>query len=350
MNIEQPRWKTPEFTKREINDSGSTIGNINIAKEEKAQALVVVDNWRAAHAYPLHVFYSNLRQKAGSREDIIVAQRLKRLDSIEKKLQREDGMKLYRMQDLGGCRVVLPTLDEVYSFSRKYETSRIRHEQKKVNDYIVNPKASGYRSLHMVYRFHSDTAGKEIFNEYNMLIELQFRTHLQHIWATAVETFGLFTNQELKASEGADYEKRFFVLVSSLFALRERCPVVPSTIDDEKELITEIEYINSRYHILDKLRAIKTVIDHDADQIPDKRGYYILQLDYQKSNMKRIFFKPSESEIANKTYEFLESENTDNLLDIVLVRASSYGIVKTAYPNYFMDIGEFVSIVTDYLK
>ena len=41
----------------------------------------------------------------------------------------------------------------------------------------------------MVYQYKSDRI--ETYNR-NMLIEIQFRTHLQHIWATAVETMGLF--------------------------------------------------------------------------------------------------------------------------------------------------------------
>lgn len=122
-----------------------------------------------------------------------------------------------------------------------------------------------------------------------MLIELQFRTHLQHIWATSLETIGLFTNQALKAGQGNQEILRFFVLVSSLFAIRGGCQVAPGTIDDEKELISEMEQINDQHHILDMLKAIRTVIDHDAERVPDKLGYYILQLDYEKHMLKRWF-------------------------------------------------------------
>lgn len=321
-----------------------------VSTQERSEALKVIDNWRSAHAYPLHVFYMNLRGKAGSREDIVVVERLKRLDSIVGKLQREEGMQLYRMQDLGGCRMVLPTLKEVYSYSEKFQKSRIRHELIKTNDYIKNPKFSGYRSLHLVYKFKTDTPDKDIYNQYPMLIELQFRTHLQHIWATALETIGFFTNQALKAGQGSKDILRFFVVVSSLFAIKEGCQVVPGTVNDEVELISEIEKINDQHHILDMLKAIRTVIDHDSSQTPDKRGYYILQLNYEDHILKRWFFKPSELDKANELYDLLEEKRGDDPLDIVLVRASSYSAVKAAYPNYFMDIGEFVDIVTNYLK
>lgn len=349
LDISQPRWKIPEFTKRQINEAGIVIRSVASTQEERTEALKIIDNWRSAHAYPLHVFYMNLRGKAGSRNDILVAERLKRLESIVGKLQREDGMQLYRMQDLGGCRMVLPTLNEVYEFSEKFQTSRIRHEQKKRNDYIQNPKTSGYRSLHLIYRFRTDTPDKEIYNQYPMMIELQFRTHLQHIWATSLETIGLFTNQALKAGQGNQEILRFFVLVSSLFAIREGCQVAPGTIGDEKELISEMEQINDQHHILGMLKAIRTAMDHDAKSVPDKRGYYILQLNYKENTLKRWFFKPSELEKANRTYDSLEERRGNAPLDIVLVRAASYAAVKAAYPNYFMDIGEFVDIVKDYL-
>ena len=98
------------------------IRNAASSQEERTEALKIIDNWRSAHAYPLHVFYMNLRGKAKLRNDILVVERLKRLESIVGKLQRENGMQLYRMQDLGGCRMVLPTLDEVYEFSGKETT------------------------------------------------------------------------------------------------------------------------------------------------------------------------------------------------------------------------------------
>lgn len=143
---------------------------------------------------------------------------------------------------------------------------------------------------------------------------------------------------------------RFFVVVSSLFAIKEKCPVVPGTVNDAKELMAEVKDINDRHHVLDMLKAIRTVIDHDTEKTPDMRGYYILQLNYETRYLKRWFFKPSELEKANILYDCLEEKRGNKPLDIVLVRASSYATVKAIYPNYFMDIGEFVDIVSEYLK
>lgn len=346
--IGQPRWKVPEYTQRQINAAGEIIRNPNSTEAEYQYAIGVIDNWRASHAYPLQIFYYNLYRKAGGRNDIIVAQRLKRLGSIVAKLQRENGMQLSRMQDVGGCRFVVPRLDEVYLYSGQFRQSKIRHEFKREYDYIKNPKTSGYRSLHLVYKFHTDTPGKECYNQ-NMLIELQFRTHLQHIWATAVETVGLFTNEALKAGQGSEDIKRFFVLVSSLFAMREGCPVAPETIADETELISEIESINDRVHILDLLMGIRIVVNNELNRNYDQRGYYLLTLNYEKKTIRAAYYRPGNMEKANAAYNAIEAQSRGEPIDSVLVQASSITSVKAAYPNYFLDIGEFISLLKQYL-
>lgn len=347
MNIRQQRWKTVEYTKRQINDAGNVIRNEHASAQELVGALAVIDNWRAAHAYPLHVIYMHLRKMAEARENTLVVERLKRLDSIIGKLSREGGMDLWRMQDLGGCRVVLPTVEDVYGFADSFMKSRIRHEYKRTYDYIATPKSSGYRSLHLVYQYHSDKT--ETYNK-NMLIEIQIRTHLQHIWATAMETMGLFTKQALKAGQGEEHIKRFFVLVSSLFALCEGCSVVPDTLADEKELISEIEQINDQYHVLETLNAIRIAIYHEDDEVRDKKGYYLLDLDYNKHLLRIHSYSPSQFDVAETEYSKIEKNRHTSGIDAVLVRAKSFKELKSAYPNYFSDIGEFYQLITSYLK
>ena len=84
--IKQQRWKIVEYSKRQINDAGNIIRKDNTTAEELAFATQVIDNWRAAHAYPMHVIYIHLRRMAAPRNDILVVERLKRLDSIIGKL------------------------------------------------------------------------------------------------------------------------------------------------------------------------------------------------------------------------------------------------------------------------
>lgn len=288
-----------------------------------------------------------LRRLASLRNDIVVAERLKRLDSIIHKLKRQPSMSLWSMQDLGGCRFIVPTNKDVYEYSDTMLHSRIRHRHVKTYDYISEPKSSGYRSLHMVFEYHSDTT--DLYNK-NMLIEVQFRTHLQHIWATAVETMGLFTKQAIKAGQGDRDVTRFFVLVSSLFAIREEKPIVPNTISDKDELISEIEILNAKCNFLDMLSAIRVAVNHEDNFKQNQQGYYILILNYVTKLLNIKYFKASQNEEANEVYSQIESTRAEEKIDAVLVRVSSFQALKTAYPNYFSDIGEFVELVKSYLS
>jgi ppGpp synthetase/RelA/SpoT-type nucleotidyltranferase len=129
-----------------------------------------------------------------------VSQRLKRLNSIHAKLVREPAMQLVTMQDIAGCRAILPTLADARNLVSLYETMDIPHEFDHSKDYVGSPKSSGYRSYHLIYRYKSDV--RTAYED--MRVEIQIRSALQHAWATALETIDLFTRQALKSSQGKD--------------------------------------------------------------------------------------------------------------------------------------------------
>lgn len=331
-------WEMPKYSKSEINKAGKTIADKTSTKKERQDALKVLNNWRSSHAYPLQVIASNLRSK---NPDSIVVQRLKRLDSITGKIERFPKMDLYRMQDLGGCRVIVDSIDEVYSAMNQYKSSRIRHILKREYDYIQNPKESGYRSYHMVYQFHSDR--KETYNK-NMLIEIQFRTKIQHTWATAVEMMGIYTKSNLKSSQGNEDILRFFTLVSSILALKEGTPVCPNTSESADELIKEIKSLDSKHNIVSTLSGLNVAIDFDEKNENKKNNYYILILDYTRKRMRIKSFETKNIEVATEVYNQLEGE-LESDKNIVLVSASSFDSLRAAYPNYFTDIQEFVDMM-----
>jgi len=136
--IQQPKWKNIEYSFEQVDRAGKAAANNSFKNISKGAVKKVIDNWRAAHAYPMHVIYMNLRrlvnrmnQSAVQSDRIIVVERLKRYESIVGKLQREKKMKLTRMQDIGGCRFIVPTIEDVYDYSKKFKRSRIRHILKK---------------------------------------------------------------------------------------------------------------------------------------------------------------------------------------------------------------------------
>lgn len=349
MNNQDQReqWEIPKYSKSEINKAGkiiisvntASLRDINITLGDIEESNNILNNWRSAHAYPLQVICGNLRLR---NPDAIVVQRLKRLDSIIDKLRRNPDMNLYRMQDLGGCRVIVNAVDQVYEAIEKYKNSRIRHILKREYDYIKNPKNSGYRSYHMVYQFHSDK--KDTYNK-NMLIEIQFRTKLQHIWATAVEMMGIYTKSQLKASIGNKDILRFFVLVSSVFAKIENMPICPDTNDNYNILISEIKQIDKKINLISRLSALSVAINHtNTDKAMKGKRYYVLILNYEKKLLRVRGFSPSQIELATKVYNEIEATNNPDI-DAVLVSAISFDSLKAAYPNYFTDISQFVDMM-----
>ena len=143
------------------------------SQHEWLEARHLVNRWRASHSRPLNTFRMNLRRRVGDRD--IVAQRLKRLPSITAKLARLRWLKLSRMQDIGGCRAIVDSAEDAFRLAVDFGDSRIRHELVRYDNYIDQPRRSGYRSLHMVYSYHSDRT--EFWN--GLKTEIQVRSQLQ---------------------------------------------------------------------------------------------------------------------------------------------------------------------------
>lgn len=337
-------WQTNTFSNAEIDSAGKTL----LKREEKSvdeylDALDVIEQWRASHAYPLLVFQNYLRQKAKDIDpSAIVAQRLKKRSSILDKLERCPTMHLHRMQDVGGCRVILRDVDAVRKLTCQITTSRRRHLLKNQKDYITAPKVSGYRGIHLVYQYVSET------NQHyrNILLEIQIRTKLQHLWATSVETVGAFVQHSLKSSQGPNMWLDFFKLVASLFALEENCPTVPNTPTEKGDIVAELKHMCDKYNILPQLRAYNVVADHISNN--NKEGYYfVLILNYNEMSVKVYSF--AKRDIKGATSLYGSHEGKENI-DAVLVSVDSISTLRKAYPNYFLNVKEFTRKIEAYIK
>ena len=154
-------WTEPQYSRREVNEAGAYLlrfmRDFSGEPEKSQHAFDVLNNFRAAHAFPMNTIQINLRARTNSLDrEGIVAQRLKRLSSIWAKLDRFGTMELWDMQDIGGCRAVVRNLDDVKRLVEAYKSSSIRHQLAGEKDYIQEPRDSGYRSRHLIYRYISD--------------------------------------------------------------------------------------------------------------------------------------------------------------------------------------------------
>ena len=341
MSASKTNWASPLFSRGQVDRAGSFLATSGVGSEALSDSYVleVFNNWRSSHSFPLNTMQMGLRKASTSICDApIVAQRLKRVPSIIQKLQRFPKMKLSRMQDIGGARAVLPTISDVDTLWKLYGRSRARHKLANEKDYVRNPKQSGYRGIHLVYRYHSDRS--DVYN--GLQIELQLRTRTQHAWATAVETVGAFLGQSLKSSQGQRTWLRFFELIGSGFALSEGGQVADNVPTDSRELVKRIRSAARRLRVEERLGAFQTALKVVDDKDLREYKYYLLVLRPDEGSLNISAFREGDLEDATKSYLAAERGLATTHGDAVLVASDSLESLRRAFPNYFGDTRRFV--------
>ncbi len=344
-------WTKPgDYSKSKVDWAGDTLSNRPTDPKKHNEALEILTNWRAIHSYPLHVFKQRLKRVSEKvDEDALVVQRLKRLPSILKKLQRryhgnEPTMKLSQMQDIAGCRAVVSNVKLARQlYKEHYIHGDLKHKKVNEKDYISSPKDDGYRSIHLIYRYNTDRKGKKEYN--GLLVEVQIRSKLQHLWATAIETVDFFTRQAIKSNEGQKEWMDFFKLVSSAFALMEKTPPVPNTPTNKHELFAKIKEKEKELNVIRIMsgwtRAIKVFRDVDREHTGLK--YFLLEMDIAGEKLNISGYTEDQAEIALANYAKAEKRNEGKKeFDVVLVGADASKDLEKAYPNYFADTKEFL--------
>jgi len=334
MTIEHPG-------KKQIIDAGKTITDIGASADESLAAYKIANDWRVLHAVPLDLVELDLREKCSTVDSrAFTSARLKRMESIASKLCQRDrmpGIDLWSMQDLGGCRAILPTLEGVRRVAALYDAGRFEVKGKP-KDYISEPKSSGYRGIHIIVKFKGAVpTGLD-----GMLIEVQLRSRQQHIFATAVETVGYFTEQSLKSSIGQERWLRFFSLMGSLFSLQESGPVVPETPATESELIAELS--PRAEALIGELQAFADAVKHtEAFRSHQRSHYYVLIVDAVERSSEYHGFGQDEFDLASMLCIQAEDEGRN----AVLVSTESLSTLWQAYPNYFLDLNAFMRVVRE---
>ncbi len=340
--------KRPNHSKTEINRAGQSLVNNSPKTVEYQKALAIVNEWRVCHAYPISTFKSTLRKKVAGYKDPIVAQRLKRLPTIIDKLKRYPDMNLARMQDIGGIRSIVNTVKQVEELQSYYgDPTKLTHELVRLDDYIKNPKPDGYRGVHLVYRYDNTLARNEVAKDYKgLMIELQLRTKLQHTWSTAVETMGTFRGESLKSRQGSSAWLDFFALTSSAFAYVERTPLIPGYENlTPKQTYKAVSDSEKKLNVLDQIKGMATAakVIHEGSI----GGYYHLIVLNSETKMINITSFPQDRlEEASKVYAEEEAKAVaGENIEPVLVSVGRLKSLKAAYPNYFLDVRDFVEKV-----
>jgi Region found in RelA / SpoT proteins len=336
-------WVSPQYSRSRVDWAGDILISPQPSTIQLEEAFTIINNWRSSHSRPLYTFRIGLRRYAERIDDnALVAQRIKRLSSIALKLQLSHGMKLSRMHDIGGCRSIVSTPSLVAELVNRYKSSDIKHKLLRQDDYISQPKPSGYRSFHLIYGYYSDR--KATHN--GLRIEVQIRSQLQHAWATAVETVGTFIRQALKSSVGEDEWLRFFALMGSAIAMREGTPPVPDTPTDSRQLKSEIRKYAEKLDVANRLHTYGEALEEMKNPEIGNADYYLLELDPSAMRVSILGYTNKELNKASRDYLAAEKAIAGSSADAVLVSVDSMASLRRAYPNYFLDTKRFVEALT----
>jgi ppGpp synthetase/RelA/SpoT-type nucleotidyltranferase len=304
------------------------------------EAFQIANNWRDAHAFPMrslraHLIYYMRNQSLHGTS----AARLKRMQAIRRKLRRL-GYHLNQLQDLGGCRVILPSIGDVHTLVSALRDNS-RHDLRGEDNYIASPKDDGYRSHHLMFKFR----GRDDSTIHDgRRVEIQIRTRLQHSWATAVEAVGLFRGEDLKADQGSQEWLRLFKLMSAEFAAAERC-VEPADVPHHGARVSEIRELDKSLEAAATLENLSHAVrwtDIAITSTKSKPSHYLIKYDNATRQVEvQPYFSPTEAVRSYDSAEFRDNRSGLDTANIVLVEVDKIENLKVAYPNYFGDVQLF---------
>lgn len=329
----KPSSAFPGGSKTRVNKAGENVRN----KKQTNEDLNIIEEWRAAHQPVLNTFQAILRNRTRA-TNIVVAQRHKRKSTIIGKLDRLPKMQLSRMDDVAGCRLIFPNLKQLYQFRKEFHAARFHHHLRNEidrYDYIKTPKNTGYRGIHDVYEYDvTSETGRPLKG---LLVEVQYRTLIQHSWATAVEVIGFITESQPKFEQGDTRYLHAMALGSEILARSKEKSTGPFPERDSGELVKEFLKIDYELNILNRLGGLNVVkkvvsVNRNAILILSGDGALKIRTYRNATDALQDLFK-------------LEKEMPTN--DIVLVKAETSDEIRLAFKNYFSDAIDFVKSIRE---
>lgn len=276
-----------------------------------------VQKYRAFRLECLKTSLSILRE-AQFPQRVLVGIRLKRLDSIHRKLSRqESNFRLSSLDDVIGIRVICPSLQEVVSFSNSIKGLAA---YKTTKDYTEKEHhgGTGYRGIHHIMKFQQSICENR---KITVRFEIQVRSYYQHMWAVWSESFG----ENIKQGGGYD----------------------PS--EKEEEIKKELELVSKKIAVWE---------NENANQPQDKNRLPL----YEKTNIIAVVFKQPSKDIifhifknntqgAVKQLNYWEQEfphqqkgtlllaglaNSDQIQKVLSVTHPLYVLGQAYKPEYWM--------------
>ena len=321
-----------KYGRHQIDKAGEIIMSAKSSKEYD-DAMQKINEWRTLHLEALDALQNEILPllKQSNIAISLTSRRLKRITSILYKLDINPEMRLGGMQDIGGFRIVVNDIDALHSV-KKILTEQVPRsfDLIKIMDYVQTPKESGYRSIHFIYKYKSADSNTD-----GAKIELQVRTRLQHSWAMAVETAGLITRTPLKSSMGSDEWLDFFKIVSSLFAIKEKQPILKMHIEKKYDIYSLMKLL---YEV--NLREISNSMVLDTKENVDQQ---VIEITAKVLENKRKIDQVISNNLKNYTIYRL------NKVDLAIIELACYEMMFTDL-NKNIVINEALEISKIYTK
>ena len=169
------------LSKRQIDKCGDDF----IENSNNPTNVSAVQEYRT---FRLNCLTTSLRilTNAGLPPHVLVSARLKRLDSIYRKLTRENtNFKLGQLEDIIGLRVICRSMHEAQELDARLAKLP---ESYRVFDYTTpGTKTTGYRGIHRIMAFQQKLNKTTTIS---VRFEIQIRSFYQHKWAVWSEAHG----------------------------------------------------------------------------------------------------------------------------------------------------------------
>ena len=323
----------PGGTKSRVNTAGRHVREGNASAEDMA----VIEDWRAAHRTVLNTFQAILRTRTRDKP-IVVAQRHKRRNTIFNKLARLPQMELSRMDDVAGCRLIFESIDDLLGFREIFHQATFKHKRKNEPDkynYIKTPKRTGYRGIHDVYSYDVRSKNGDKFR--GLLVEIQYRTLVQHAWATAVEVIGFITESQPKFQQGDKRYEHCMALASEILSRSYEGTFGPFPAMSDENLLSEFKKLDTELNLTRTLMGLNS---SETESTGNRNSILIFKPD---GFLEVRSFR--EATDALKELFKIEKEYPD--LDVVLVKADTNEEIRMAFKNYFSDAKDFVRLLNN---
>ena len=329
----------PGGSKSRVNRAGANIRDNNASDDD----IAVFEQWRSAHKNVLNTFqaYFRITTKRRRHINITIAQRHKRKSTIINKLSRYPSMQLSRMDDIAGCRLIFDDMEALHDFRAKTHKARFRHKLRNFADkydYIESPKSSGYRGIHNVYEYNANSQSTKDYN--GLYIEIQYRTKIQHAWATAVEVVGHITESQPKFQTGDERYHKAMALASEVLARAFEGMNGPYPHLTDNEIVDEFRRLDKSLNLIRTLKGLNL-----ANELVKQHKNVILIFSTNNQLEMRTYYNTTQAITA-----LFELERTYPEKDIVLVSGERSEDIRFAFKNYFSDAQEFVQFVSSGLK